>query len=102
MAVIVADVVLLSSSPEVSQSRATLAGSAVVVVEVVVVWCGPVELVLDFDVEDAPLGSELVELGMEVSQSRAALMGLGVPVDELTLVLVDDEDVVDIVLFLFP
>jgi thiol-disulfide isomerase/thioredoxin len=101
VAVVVVGVVLLSSRPDVNQSRATLAGS-VVFVDVVAIWCGSVEPVLEFAVEDALLGSELVELGTEVNQSRAALMGFRAAVDEPTVRVVDDGDVVDAVLLLFP
>lgn len=95
-------VALLSSRPEVSQSKAALAGSVVVievvVVVVVVVDLGLVGLMLGAGVVDAVLSSELVELLVEVSQSRAAWIALGDLVDELTLVVVNDGEVVDDVL----
>ena len=68
VAVVVVGFALLSSRPDVSQARATLAGSAVVI-EVVVVRCRPVEPVLEFEVEDVLLLPELVELGIEVSRA---------------------------------
>ena len=43
---------LLSSTPEVNQSKAALAGS-VVATEALVVECGPVKLVLDFEAAEA-------------------------------------------------
>ena len=85
VAVVVVGFALLSSRSEVNQSKATLTGSVVVFAVVVVVRCGSVEPVLEFETEDVILPPELVELGIEVSQSRAALMGLGTFVDEETL-----------------
>lgn len=95
------EVALLSPIPEVSQSKAALAGSVVVVivvVEIVVVGCGPFEPVLDFDVADALFPPKFVELVVEVSQSSAAWMGSVGPVDEVMPEVVDDGEVADAVL----
>lgn len=96
--VVVAAVALLSSKPEVSQSKAALAGSVIVVVEILVVGLGVVGLV--FMAEVTLLPPELVELVAEVSQSRAAWIGFEALVDEVMLVVVDAGEIFDGV-FLF-
>lgn len=55
---------------------------------------------LEFEAEDALLLPEFVELGIEVSQSSAASMELRAPVDEVTLGVVGDDHLTDVVLLL--